>query len=224
MSCLTGNIRLIVKILVPVLLLMAGHAGSRVFAQENNIDHPALKLVRDTTVLIKKRIKEDDAAIKSNQEHLYDLVNEIVLPHFDFEKMSSWVLGKNWRDASNDQKKRFTDEFSRLLVRTYSRAIYDNIDQQINFLPIRGTPEDDKVTIRTEIPQQAGFPIPIDYKMYLKDSEWKVYDVVIDAISLVANYRTSFNQEIKKSGIDSLIASLADRNKKPVDDKATQSN
>ncbi len=208
---------------VSVLLLVAGSIALAQ-AADNNIDHPALKLVRDTTVLIKKRIKEDDEQIKTNQEHMYDLVNELVLPHFDFEKMSAWVLGKNWRDANKEQKKRFTEEFSRLLVRTYSRAIYDNIDQTINFLPIRGTPADDKVTIRTEIPQEAGFPIPIDYKMYKKDSEWKVYDVVIDAISLVSNYRSSFNQEIKKSGIDSLIASLADRNKKPVDEKSTSTN
>ncbi len=208
---------------VSVLLLVAGSIALAQ-AADNNIDHPALKLVRDTTVLIKKRIKEDDEQIKTNQEHMYDLVNELVLPHFDFEKMSAWVLGKNWRDANKEQKNRFTEEFSRLLVRTYSRAIYDNIDQTINFLPIRGTPADDKVTIRTEIPQEAGFPIPIDYKMYKKDSEWKVYDVVIDAISLVSNYRSSFNQEIKKSGIDSLIASLADRNKKPVDEKSTSTN
>lgn len=209
---------------VSVLLLVAGSIALAQ-AADNNIDHPALKLVRDTTVLIKKRIKEDDEQIKTNQEHMYDLVNELVLPHFDFEKMSAWVLGKNWRDANKEQKKRFTEEFSRLLVRTYSRAIYDNIDQTINFLPIRGTPADDKVTIRTEIPQEAGFPIPIDYKMYKKDSDWKVYDVVIDAISLVSNYRSSFNQEIKKSGIDSLIASLADRNKKPIEDeKSTSTN
>ncbi len=183
-------------------------------------DHPAMKLVKDTTSLIKKRVKEDDAKIKENPEHLYDLVNEIVLPNFDFQKMSSWVLGKNWRNASAEQKKKFTSQFSRLLVRTYSRAIYDNIDQQINFLPIRGKPDDDKVTIRTEVPQEAGFPIPIDYKMRYKNNEWKVYDVVIDAISLVANYRTTFNQEIKKSGIDSLIASLADRNSTTVDAKS----
>ena len=183
-------------------------------------DHPALKLVKETTALIKKRVKEDDNLIKTNPEHLYDLVNEIVLPNFDFQKMSSWVLGKNWRNASAEQKKKFTNQFSRLLVRTYSRAVYDNIDQQINFLPIRGKPDAKKVTIRTEVPQEAGFPIPIDYKMRLKNNEWKVYDVVIDAISLVANYRTTFNQEIKKSGIDSLIASLADRNSIPINEKS----
>ena len=93
------------------------------------------------------------------------------------------------------------------------------MEQKIDFLPIRGKPQPDEVVIRTEIPQKAGFPIPIDYKMHLKDKQWKVYDVVIDNLSLVANYRTSFNQEIKQSGIDNLIAKLSDRNKEPVSDK-----
>ena len=183
-------------------------------------DHPALTLVKETTKAIRTKIKEEDKAIKADNEHLYDLVTKIVLPHFDFRKMSAWVLGKNWRKASDEQKQKFTDQFSRLLVRTYSKALYDNIDQQIDFLPMRGKPGDDDVTVRTEVPQPGGFPIPIDYKMHLKNGEWKVYDVVIDAISLVANYRSSFNQEIKKSGIDSLIASLAERNRDPVNDKS----
>ncbi|WP_455375431.1 MlaC/ttg2D family ABC transporter substrate-binding protein [Kaarinaea lacus] len=182
-------------------------------------EHPAMVLVKDTTATIKQKIKEQDAAIKNDQEVLYDLVDTIVLPHFDFRKMSSWVLGKNWRKASEDQKKKFTDQFSRLLVRTYSKALYDNVEQKIDFLPIRGKPQPDEVVIRTEIPQKAGFPIPIDYKMHLKDNQWKVYDVVIDNLSLVANYRTSFSQEIKQSGIDNLIAKLSDRNKETVSDK-----
>ena len=205
-----------------IFALICGFLTQPVLASKD--DHAALLLVKDTTNLIRKKVKEDDSIIKENPEHLYDLVNEIVLPHFDFQKMSSWVLGKNWRNASAEQKKKFTSQFSRLLVRTYSRAIYDNIDQKIIFLPIRGKPDADKVTIRTEVPQEAGFPIPIDYKMQKKNNEWKVYDVVIDAISLVANYRTTFNQEIKKSGIDSLIASLADRNSIPVNDKTIRDN
>lgn len=182
-------------------------------------EHAALALVKQTTQQIRTKIKEDDKAIKDNNEHLYDLVTKIVLPHFDFRKMSAWVLGKNWRKATDEQKKKFTDQFSRLLVRTYSKALYDNIDQQINFLPMRGKPGDDDVTIRTEVPQPGGFPIPIDYKMHFKNGEWKVYDVVIDAISLVSNYRSSFNQEVKKSGIDNLIAGLEKRNQEPASDK-----
>ena len=168
-------------------------------------EHPAMVLVKETTDTIMTKIKEQDEAINKDQEVLHDLVNTIVLPHFDFRKMSSWVLGKNWRKANKEQKQKFTDQFSRLLVRTYSKALHDNSDKKIEFLPIRGKAKKDEVVIRTEIPQKGGFPIPIDYKMHLKKGEWKVYD-----------------QEIKKSGIDNLIAKLADRNKEPVGDKSAK--
>lgn len=202
-------------VLLTGFLALLGVWSSQVSADD---EHPAMVLVKSTTAEIKKSIKENEAGIQKDQEVLFDLVDKIVLPHFDFRKMSSWVLGKNWRKANKDQKQKFTKEFSRLLVRTYSKALHDNVDQQIDFLPIRGKPQDDEVVIRTEIPQKGGFPIPIDYKMHLKNNEWKVYDVVIDSLSLVANYRTSFSQEIKQSGIDNLIAKLADRNKEPVGD------
>jgi len=200
--------------------IVIGFVSSSVFAAENE----ALKLVSDTTKLIQKKIKEEDAAIKANPEHLYNLVDEIVLTHFDFRYMSSIVLGKNWRKASKDQKQRFTEQFGRLLVRTYSKALQDNADQKINILPLRGKPDGKDLTVRTEVEQQAGFPIPIDYKMHFKDDKWKVYDVLIDSISLVINYRTSFNQEIKASpkGIDGLIASLENRNGQPANEKVTQ--
>jgi len=183
-------------------------------------EHPAFTLVKQTTDKIIEEIKKQKSAIEADNSVLHKLVNAIVLPHFDFRKMSSWVLGLNWRKASDSQKQRFTDEFSRLLVRTYSRALYDNVDQKIDIQPVRGKPKDDDVTVHTEVEQKGGFPIPIDYKMHFKNGEWKVYDVVIDDISLVANYRTSFNQKIKTSGIDSLIASIAEGRIKPDDDKS----
>ena len=194
--------RLIVRLLM--VTLICGVFSFSVYAKE----HAALTLVKETTKDIKQKIKDQSDAIDKDQEVLYSLVNTVVLPHFDFRKMSSWVLGKNWRKASKDQKRKFTDQFSRLLVRTYSKALHDNVDQEIDFLPIRGKPKKDEVVIRTEIPQKAGFPIPINYKMHLKNNQWKVYDVVIDAISLVANYRTSFNQEIKKGVLPNKLTHL----------------
>ncbi|NOZ53571.1 MAG: ABC transporter substrate-binding protein [Gammaproteobacteria bacterium] len=184
-------------------------------------EHAAIKLVSDTTKLIKKKIKAEDAVIKANPARLYELVDEIVLPHFDFKYMSGIVLGKNWRKANKDQKQRFTKQFRSLLVRTYSKALQDNVDQAIEILPLRGKPDGKDLTVRTEVEQQAGFPIPIDYKMHFKNDEWKVYDIVIDSISLVINYRSSFNKEIKTSpnGIDGLIARLEKRNSKPINEE-----
>jgi phospholipid transport system substrate-binding protein len=202
--------------------VMFGFMGVVGVVNAQTEEHAALSLVKGTTKTIQQKIKDQDEAINKDIEVLYDLVNTIVLPNFDFRKMSGWVMGKNWRKANAAQKKNFTNQFSRLLVRTYSKALHDNTDQKIEFLPIRGKAKKDEVIIRTEIPQKAGFPIPINYKMHLKNNQWKVYDVVIDSISLVANYRTSFNQEIRKSGIDGLIKKLTDRNNKPFVDKTAK--
>lgn len=172
----------------------------------------AQKLVVETTDRIMSKLKAEQDAIKQDPERVITLVDEIVLPHFDFTRMSQWAMGKYWRTASKEQQEKFIVEFRMLLVRTYSKALADNVDQKVNFLPLRGG-KDDEITVRTEVAQQAGFPLPINYEMHLKDGEWKVFDVVIDGISLVANYRTSFAKTIKKDGIDKLIASLVDRNK-----------
>lgn len=176
-------------------------------------EHAALSLVRETTDRIITQIKQDREKIKSDSTQLTVLVDKIVLPHFDFRKMSSWVLGRYWRKADSKQKERFTVEFRQLLVRIYSKALLEGADKKIVFLPLRGkTDKPDRVTVRTEIEQDGGFPLPIDYKLHKKGDAWKVYDVVIDGISIVANYRTTFAKRIRKDGIDKLIASLVDRN------------
>ena len=158
------------------------------------------------------RLKQEKEVLETDSNRIYVLVDEIVLPHFDFEKMSRWVLGKHWRKASAEEKSQFVNEFRTLLVRTYSRALMDNVDQQIDYLPLRADENATDVTVNTEIPQESGFPIPISYSMYLKDGAWKVYDVNIDGLSLVGNYRTSFANEIRQGSIAELIKTLSERN------------
>jgi len=170
-------------------------------------------LVAKTTDEITSALRAEQDKIKASPKRLYEIVNEVVLPHFDFERMSRWALGKYWRKATESERTQFIQEFRALLVRTYAKALNDNYDQQIDMLPVRMRKGGKEATVRTEVQQSAGFPIPIDYKMYIKGDAWKIYDVSVDAISLVANYRTSFSKEIRKNGIPKLIARLADRNK-----------
>lgn len=170
-------------------------------------------LVAKTTDQITSALRAEQDKIKANPVRLYEIVDEVVLPHFDFERMSRWALGKYWRKAKKNERSQFIQEFRVLLVRTYAKALNDNYDQKIDMLPVRMRKKGKEATVRTEVQQSAGFPIPIDYKMYIKDDAWKVYDVSVDAISLVANYRTSFSKEIRKDGLPKLIARLADRNK-----------
>jgi len=169
-------------------------------------------LVQETTDKITSVLRADQDKIKADSNHLLAVVDGIVAPHFDFERMSSWVLGKYWRKAKAGEKTRFAQEFRTLLVRTYAKALNDNYDKQIDMLPSREKKGGKQVTIRTEVQQSAGFPIPINYKMHIKNDAWKIFDVSVDGISLVLNYRTSFAKEIRKDGLQSLIDRLAKRN------------
>jgi len=170
-------------------------------------------LVQQTADQMLSKLRAERQVIEQHPGRIYDLVNEIVLSHFDFERMSSWVLGKYWRSATPDQRKRFVEEFRNLLVRTYAKSLSSYQDNKISYLPLRSTPQDTDVKVRTEVDQPGGFPIPIDYSLYLKGDEWKVYDVTIDGVSLVTNYRTTFANQIRQDGLDKLIVTLADRNK-----------
>jgi phospholipid transport system substrate-binding protein len=174
--------------------------------------HPALTLVTQTADKIQTQLRAERDVVNKSPKRVYELVEQIVLPSFDFTNMSASVLGKHWRGASDDQKQRFTQEFKSLLVRTYSKALVDNMDRKIAALPLRAADGATDVTVRTEIPQQGGFPLPINYSMEFKDGAWKVYDVDIDGISMVKNYRTTFANEVKQGSVDDLIKKLGERN------------
>ncbi len=159
-----------------------------------------------------ERVKADKDKIKKNPAHINALVDELVLPHFDFERMSKWAMGKYWRKATKEQRVKFVEEFKQLLIRTYATSLSEYSNQTIKYSPFRGKLSSGDVTVRSEVEQPGGFPIPIDYKLHKIGDDWKVYDVKIDEISLVANYRSSFSKQIRASGIDALIKKLADKN------------
>jgi phospholipid transport system substrate-binding protein len=172
-------------------------------------------MVVDTSQKMLAALKNDKDLLKQNPQRVYDLVSEIVLPHFDFTTMSKWVLGKNWRTLNPDQQQRFTNEFRTLLVRTYAVSLSEYRDQKLNYLPLQAAPGADDVTVRTEVLRGGGPVIPINYSMHLTANGWKVYDVVIDGVSLVVNYRTSFATQIRNGGVDKLIEQLVARNQRP---------
>jgi phospholipid transport system substrate-binding protein len=171
------------------------------------------KLIQDTTQDVLDTIKAHHQEFLDEPGKLYDMVDEKVLPHFDFERMTNLALGRYKRKVKGEKKKQLVEAFRNLLVRTYGKALLEYNDQEVEYLPMRGKVAKGEVTIRTEIQQQGGFPIPINYDLYLKDGQWKVYDLSIDNVSMVTNYRTTFAREIKSKGVDSLIKTLQNRNK-----------
>lgn len=174
------------------------------------------ELVQRTADQMLTKLKTEKQVIDQHPERIYELVNQIVLPHFDFERMSSWVLGKYWRAATPAQKEQFVNQFRNLLVRTYAKSLSEYTDRKISYLPMRPSPQENQVKVRTEVDQPGGFPIPIDYDLYRKGDDWKVIDVTIDGVSLVTNYRSTFATQIRQDGLDKLITVLAERNQRDV--------
>jgi phospholipid transport system substrate-binding protein len=140
-------------------------------------------------------------------------VGDVVLPHFNFEKMTELALGRHKDKISQEQKPLIVSEFRILLVRTYGKALLEYNDQEIIYLPMVPSSKEGYATVKTEIDQAGGFPIPLDYKLQLEDDGWKVYDISVDEVSLVTNYRSSFSRQIKKNGVEGLIKTLRERNR-----------
>ncbi len=150
---------------------------------------------------------------KDNFAKATTLVDQIINPHVDFDRVSMLVLGKNFKTATQDQRDRFKKEFRFLLVRTYTTAFTEYSDWKINYLPLEGDGNDKKVMVKTEILQSGGKPVAVNYRMVQDGSDWKVYDILIEGVSLLQNYRTSFNDQIEQGqSLDQLIANLAERN------------
>lgn len=168
-----------------------------------------------------KRVSEEvleivrkDADIRNGSaDKAIALVDQKVLPHFNFRHMTALALGKEWRKATPEQQQRLTTEFRTLLVRTYSNALNSYRDQKIVYKPFRMTPGDTDVLVRVEVTEPGHQPIQIDYNLEKLDEGWKVYDVVVAGISLITNYRDQFGQEVRNGGIDGLIATIAAKNK-----------
>jgi len=170
-------------------------------------------LVRKSIDEVLAIIKADKELQNGNPQKLYALVEEKVLPHFDFSRMTRLAVGRNWAQASDAQKEALTKEFQTLLVRTYSTSLSQYRNQTIDVKPAKFAPADKDTTVKTVVNQPGGQPIPIDYGMERTDKGWKVYDVVVDGVSLVTTYRSSFNDQIQKSGVDGLVKTLSDRNR-----------
>ena len=197
------------------LLILAACVPLAAAAQE--APDALVKRVTDEVLAI---IKSDKDLQAGNSQKVVQLAEQKVLPHFDFTRMTRLAVGRNWQQANDAQKESLTKEFRTLLVRTYSTSLSAYRNQTIEVKPMKMAAGDKEVTVRTQVVQQGGPPIPIDYAMEKADSGWKVYDVVIDGASLVTTYRSSFNDQIAKGGIDGLVKTLAERNKSPVPAKA----
>ena len=191
-------------VILSALLLMSG-AASVALAQTA------------PDALVKSTVDEVLGVIKANKDRrvLNDVVEKKVLPHFDFQAMTRQAVGRHWREASSAQQRSLENAFRALLVTTYTTALTQSstADQTVEVRPLVVRPADDDVTVRTLVKDSSRKPLAVDYRLAKTSNGWKVYDVVVENLSLVTNYRDSFNSEIGRSGIDGLIKALDAKNR-----------
>lgn len=171
----------------------------------------AQQIVEDTASQIKARMRDESFSKDFKKFTVY--VDSLIETNTDFELIANLVLGKQWKEATDNQKQQFKTEFRKLLVRTYSRAFMEINNWTINYLPITAMSDEKKIVIKTQVIQSGQKPISIDYKMYSEGQQWKIYDLIIEGVSLVTNYRTIFKNDNEKSkSLDSIIDDLKVKN------------
>ena len=169
-------------------------------------------LIRNTVDEVLAIVKQDKDIQTGNKKKVTELVDAKVLPHFNFTHMTRLAVGKNWRNATPEQKKVLEIEFRNLLVRTYTTAFTTYKDQEVEVKPLKMANDATEVTMKTFILNKGKQPLPVNYDMEKTASGWKVYDLSIEGVSLVTNYRGTFAEQVQKSGIDGLIKTLVEKN------------
>jgi phospholipid transport system substrate-binding protein len=200
------------KNLLQSWLLVLGTLGAfAVYAQEMKPD----ELVKKVTDDVLAAVKSDKQLAAGDKQKALKLAEEKVLPHIDFEEATRLAVGRSWREATPEQKKKLTDEFRRMLVRTYSSAISSYEGQTMKVQPVHMKPDDTDVTVRNQYIRPGGKPVQLDYQMHKTPEGWKIYDIIVEGVSLVLTYRSEFDAVVKQQGVDGLIKRLAEKNTPP---------
>ncbi|MGR6035091.1 MAG: MlaC/ttg2D family ABC transporter substrate-binding protein [Candidatus Nitrosoglobus sp.] len=199
-----------------LMLLIIGWGFAFPLVSANTLSTASAQdLVRQTSEHLMRTLKIQKDELEGHPERIYSLVKDIVLPHFDFWRMAQLALGRYWRQATAEQRQRFADEFRALLVRTYSIALLRYSHDRLHYLPVYGPAEANNTVVQLEALQANGGPsVPISLRLYNKNGAWKVFDVEIDGVSLVTNYRANFAGEVRSGGLNQLIEKLAKKNNK----------
>lgn len=159
------------------------------------------------------KVKMQEPGFTKDFKQITDFVESVIYPHVDFNRISALVLGKYWKDATGDEKSRFQQEFKTMLIRTYSRAFIEFKDWDVRYLPLNMEAGEKKIIVKTEILQPGKQPIAVNYRMLNSKGQWKAYDIMIEGVSLVTNYRTTFKNEMSHHGsLSEVIEGLAKRN------------
>ena len=171
-------------------------------------------IIKNTTEQVLERVARDKEALKENPGEMFRLVSDLIFPHFDFGVMSHFVMGKSWKELTDEKRQEFMNQFRMLLVRTYASALLEFSDQEISYIPDDSGGQAKIAKVLQQIDTGTGEPMLITYRLHNRNIDWKVFDVSVSGVSLVKTYRASFQSIANSEGIDGLIGSLKERNEK----------
>lgn len=199
---------LLVQLTAALALIVFAGIATPAFAATNDGAEAAAAMVKETANQLLSEIRADKQTYQTQPQKLHELVDRVVLPHFDFQYMSQLVLGRYWRQASPDQRKQFMAAFKGLLERTYGNSLLENADANLEWMPAREQSGDEVLVRSRASGGNLSSPVPINYRVHKTDDGWKIYDVTVEGISLVTNYRSTYASIIRSQGLDSLIQKL----------------
>ncbi|SDD86200.1 MlaC/ttg2D family ABC transporter substrate-binding protein [Paraburkholderia lycopersici] len=204
--------------LYPIFAMFFSFAGGA-FAQTVDTGNPDA-MVKTVTQQVMDQIKGDKSIQSGDISKITQLVNEKILPYTDFRRTTQLAMGRNWRAATPEQQQQVIEQFKTLLIRTYSGALAQVRDQQIQYKPFRANPDDTDVVVRSTV-LNNGQPIELDYRLYKTAQGWRVYDINVLGAWLIQAYQQQFQEKIQQGGVDGLIQFLTQRNQQLASGKAT---
>ncbi|MEM5404997.1 MULTISPECIES: MlaC/ttg2D family ABC transporter substrate-binding protein [Paraburkholderia] len=204
--------------LYPFFAMFLSFAGGA-FAQTVDTSNPDA-MVQTVTQQVMSQIKGDKSIQSGDISKITQLVNEKILPYTDFRRTTQLAMGRNWRTATPEQQQQVIEQFKTLLIRTYSGALAQVRDQQIQYKPFRANPDDTDVVVRSTV-MNGGQPIELDYRLYKTAQGWRVYDINVLGAWLIQAYQQQFQEKIQQGGVDGLIQFLTQRNQQLASGKAT---
>ncbi|TDG04655.1 ABC transporter substrate-binding protein [Paraburkholderia guartelaensis] len=204
--------------LYPFFAMFLSFAGGA-FAQTVDSSNPDA-MVQTVTQQVMSQIKGDKSIQSGDISKITQLVNEKILPYTDFRRTTQLAMGRNWRTATPEQQQQVIEQFKTLLIRTYSGALAQVRDQQIQYKPFRANPDDTDVVVRSTV-MNGGQPIELDYRLYKTPQGWRVYDINVLGAWLIQAYQQQFQEKIQQGGVDGLIQFLTQRNEQLASGKAT---
>lgn len=203
------------KIFKTLLILTGLLLGAMPFTASAAAPEAPDVLVRRVTEEVMETARNDKGIKAGDRRRIVAVVEAKILPHLDFRRATALTVGRHWRQATPQQKQQLTEEFRALMIHTYAGAMSQISDQKLEYKPMRADPGDTDVEVRFQVRQtRTGDPVQVIYRMHKAPDGWKVYDVNVLGAWLTETYRTSFSEEIARSGIDGLIQTLSEKNKK----------